>query len=320
MPPDGGVIVTMVAGTESALADGVPPSRAHASTKPMIITDTFVMLNNPKTGSTFARTVLKEIHATYRRVQFWKRVVSFGRVRAPLFKELYLPDLTFDGSLLKESSQHGAYSQIPDEYRDREVVSVVRNPYTLFISHYQFRWWATHPPFPPAFLAEKFPQFPDLSIDDFVDFSRLRVAHEPLGERLTELGVGSMSRFFIKMFYREPASIFRHLDRQMIDSGRLLELLPTITFLRQEHLTDDLSHFLRRHGYSERELQHVAEHEKVNLTKDRVADPTALLTPKVLSHIQTNELLLLRLLESVGIKYYPPQELSVDGYDFEARV
>ena len=274
----------------------------------MIITDAFVMLNNPKTGSSFARTVLTEIHARYRQPTRWKKLLYPKRLRPPLFKELFLPDLNFDGTLLKDSSQHGAYSQIPDEYRDREVVSVVRNPYTLFISHYQFRWWATHPPFSAEFLAEWFPNFPSLSIDEFVDFCDVRVAHEPLGDRLTSLGVGSMSRFFIKMFYPDPASILRTLDRETIDSGRLLDLMPTITFLRQENLTSELTSFLARHGYSDRELRYVAARNRVNVTENVVDDPKALLTPKVLLHMRSKEGLLLRLLEGVGIKYEAPVE------------
>jgi hypothetical protein len=182
----------------------------------------------------------------------------------------------------------------------------VRNPYTLFISHYQFRWWATHPPFSAAFLAERFPKFPDLSIDDFVDFSRLRVGQEPLGDRLSDLGIGSMSRFFIKMFYSEPAAIFRRLDRHMIDSGRLSELLPKISFLQQETLREELTRFLARHGYCERELRYLAKRDRVNVTRDRVADPAMLLTPKVLSHIRTNEALLLQLLKGAGVTYDPP--------------
>ena len=273
----------------------------------MIVTDSFVMLNNPKTGSSFARTVLKEIDAKRGQEPRWKRLIYSRRLRRPLFEELYLPDLNYDGTLLKDSSQHGAYCQIPHQYRDREVVSFVRNPFMLFISHYEFRWWADHPPFSKELLAEKFPNFPDLSIDQFVDFCDFRVAHEPMGERLTELGVGDLSRFFIKMFYRDPAAILRTLGRETIDSGRLLELMPPITFLRQENLTDEFTHFLVRHGYADRELRYVLDRERVNVTEDRFeGGRDALFTPRVVSHIQNKESLLLRLLEGVGITYKAP--------------
>jgi hypothetical protein len=275
----------------------------------MIITDTFVMLNNPKTGSSFARTVLNEINAKYRHAPRWKRLLSARRSGQPLFLELQLPDLNYDGTLRKESSQHGAYSQIPDAYRDREVVSFVRSPYLLFISHYEFRWWATHPPFTKELLAEQFPNFPDLSIDQFVDFCNLRVAHEPGGDRLTKLGVGDLSCFFIKMFYRDPAFILRTLDRETITSGRLVDLMPKITFLRQENLVEEFTRFLGRHGYSDLELRYIAERDRVNVTEGRIeGGRDVLLTPRVVSHIENRESLLLNLLEGVGIRYKAPTD------------
>jgi hypothetical protein len=124
-----------------------------------------------------------------------------------------------------------------------------------------------------------------------------------MGERLTELGVGDLSRFFIKMFFPDPASVLRSLDRETIDSARLLDLMPAITFLRQEHLTEELTRFLGGHGYSESELRYVAERGRINVTENPVTDRQALLTPKVLAHIATRESLLLRLLEGVGISY-----------------
>lgn len=278
----------------------------------MIITDSFVMLNNPKTGSSFARTVLKEINNRRRAASRWKRLLKRllyqRRLRRPLFKELHVPDLNYDGTLLEESepNQHGAYSQIPQEYRNREVVSFVRNPYTLFISHYEFGWWADYPPFDQELLAERFPNFPDLSIDEYVDFCNFRVAHEPLGDKLIELGVGDLSRFFIKMFYPEPGSVLRSLDRETINSGRLLDLMPEITFLQQENLTEDFTEFLARHGYSPGELRYVEERDRVNVTEDRAKDRSELLTPKVLSHIETKERLLLDLLKGIGFEYKAP--------------
>ena len=183
---------------------------------------------------------------------------------------------------------------------------MVRNPYTLFVSHYQFRWWATHPPFSTDVLAEKFPNFPDLSIDEFVDFCTLRAAHEPLGARLADLGVGDLSRFFINLFYEEPAAVFQALDEDTISSGQLLDRMPSITFLRQERLVEELIRFLARHGYSERELQHVATRERANVTRGHGGNDATLLTPKVLSHVRDRERVLLALLAGVGIDYQAP--------------
>jgi hypothetical protein len=81
--------------------------------------------------------------------------------------------------------------------------------------------------------------------------------------------------------------------------------MPQITFLRQENPSEEFTQFLGRHGYSHRELQYVAERDRVNVT-ERAGDQSALFAPKVLSHIEQKSALLFRLLEGVGIRYQAP--------------
>jgi hypothetical protein len=282
-------------------ATGVPLQAA------VIITTTFVMLNNPKTGSSFARTVLKEIHTRRTKAAWWKRLSARAAGRQALMRELLLPDMEYDGRLSDRSrSYHGSYAQIPARYRGREVVSITRNPYLLFASHYEFRWWAEHPPIDPEVLARHFPRFPNLSIDEFVDFSNMRVAHGPFGDRLTDLEIGDLTLYFVKMFFRDPAGTLNGLPAAWTGSRQFAELLPPITFLRQENLLEDLTGFLARHGYADDELALVRDHARVNETMGGVEDRTALLTPKVIAHIQTRERLLLQMLESRGIHYDVP--------------
>lgn len=81
----------------------------------MLVTDSFVMLNYPKTGSSFARKVIKDLYARQPKSWFRRRWC----------KELILPNIRTCGA----DDQHGCYSQIPPQYRNREVMSIVRNPF-----------------------------------------------------------------------------------------------------------------------------------------------------------------------------------------------
>jgi hypothetical protein len=135
-----------------------PGCIAYRYTPPMLITDSFVMLNYPKTGTSFARQVIKELYA--REPRRW-----FGR----WCKELILPNIRTPGV----ADQHGTYSQLPRRYRNREIVAIIRNPYDRFLSVFEFRYWVNVPLLPWDVVYRRFPSFPSLTLDEYVDFDEL---------------------------------------------------------------------------------------------------------------------------------------------------
>jgi hypothetical protein len=130
----------------------------------MIITEIFVMLNLPKTGSTFARTVIKELY----KPSILKKILVKLRLVPRDLIELKLPNIKMPNRIF---DQHGTYSQIPKKYLNRPVFSVVRNPYTRFLSAYQFKSWANPNQLTVdrSILERDFPTFPDLDMDTYVD-------------------------------------------------------------------------------------------------------------------------------------------------------
>ena len=152
----------------------------------MLITSRFVVLNVPKSGSSFVREVIKTIYAKRQgrkreqhpalrfitaRLPDWR---PYGDVTAREFlKELYVPRIRLRTSGV---DQHGLAIQIPPRFRHLPVVSVARNPYDKFLSDYEFRWWAKSPPLPLRQLVEAFPHYPDLSLDEFAELCRLTAA------------------------------------------------------------------------------------------------------------------------------------------------
>ncbi|MFB6305498.1 MAG: hypothetical protein ABEH43_00640, partial [Flavobacteriales bacterium] len=84
----------------------------------MIVTDKFVMLNFPKTGSTFVRKVLKAIAKEDRT----KGRYSLG-LRKPTFKEFEIlkhPNIRVNNHRYGILDEHGVYDQIPEEHKEKE--------------------------------------------------------------------------------------------------------------------------------------------------------------------------------------------------------
>ena len=224
----------------------------------MIVTDKFVLINYPKTGTTFARSVLKSIHER-RNTRFRRILRHIGMDRSRL-DDVLLPRIYGD-SRLSMQGQHGVYRQIPEEERGKPVASIVRNPLTRYVSSYVYAWWKKHPPFAPFRVKQAFPHFPDLS---FPEFYRLLNHPEVDEDRLRNPGarqLGSYTRMFFVFYAEEPEeAVGRVLQGEPLDA-----VLPRIVFLHQEFLREELATFLRGNGYSERELALVYEAEAMNV-------------------------------------------------------
>ncbi len=264
----------------------------------MLVTSQFVVLNLPKTGSSFVRKVLKTIYA--RRRWQW---------RADRFlKELMLPRRA---AHIGGVDQHGTFQQIPDAYKHLPAVSVVRNPYEKLLSAYEFTWWKQYPPVPAGRLAEALPSFPDLSLDEFVRMWDLATAHRLGGSNPLELGHQTVQ--FVNFFFRDPLRVLASLSDDYIESGRWRDDMAEVTFLRQERLADELAELLARFGFSEKEQAICRSHAKVNVTTGGVSDRMSLWTPTAGGYVQRNERYLLQMLNQLGIEYAAPQVAGVSS-------
>lgn len=96
----------------------------------MIVTDTFVMINFPKTGTTFCRNAMQRIRdCTLTRSNPNKIewiMYKLGLKRKPHIELLALPNEK-DKKTLGKLDEHGMVCQIPMAYRDRPIMSVTRN-------------------------------------------------------------------------------------------------------------------------------------------------------------------------------------------------
>jgi len=83
----------------------------------MVITDKCVFLHLPKTGGIFVTEILKRVQ---------NNIEARNPPKVPFFLNLMTPNTQRLYAKAKEN-QHGAYEQIPEEYKDRPVFAVMRN-------------------------------------------------------------------------------------------------------------------------------------------------------------------------------------------------
>lgn len=271
----------------------------------MIITKDFVLLNLPKTGSTYVRNVLFTIYK--KRMNQSKIVSKLYKLKLlkPPYTELLLPNIKLKNGFNNKLDQHGIYIQIPKEHRHKEIVSVVRNPYAKFLSAYEFGWYKEHPALTPDLLEKNFPNFPDLSIDEYVDYTKLVVKHSLLKEP-SDIKIGVQSIQFIKFFSKNPDLVIKNLTSQGNEIAVDVDLdLATVTFLQQENLNDDLSKFLKKHNFKSSEVELALTSKKINVTRtDKNRD--SLLTAKAIQYIEEYEKIYIHALKKLGIVYSNP--------------
>lgn len=269
----------------------------------MLICKNFIVLNFPKTGSTFIRKVVKDIyHQRIRRNPILRiarklGVVDFG------YKELLMEQPGIPGY----KDQHGRYYMIPKKYLNRKIVSVVRNPFDRFLSLYQYRQWEKTPGLEKSILSEQFPHFPDLSFDDFVELKDMIVKKE-MKKNNIELDIGIQSWQFIDMFFKNSPSVLENLSATYLNSNSLYKRdFPEISFLKQENLNEDLANFLMEYGFSKAEIKSVLNYDRVNKTSYSKKDITSIWTPKAINYVKEKEIFLFKVLHGLGIEYEEPR-------------
>ncbi|MCW5898893.1 MAG: sulfotransferase family 2 domain-containing protein [Flavobacteriales bacterium] len=228
----------------------------------MLITPKFVMINFPKTGSTFARRAIRGIHQPGRGRRLLERV---GLAR-PECSELLMRQRFF--TPMRERSnlrvqQHGAWCQIPEAFRDRTIMSVVRDPMDRLVSLYEYRAWALMP-FPEEKIVRRhFPHFPDLSFEEFFELYQTIAPEYSLPEGVRG-APGPLTVQFIRFYARDPLRTIMALDEGSDLRKMRREHFPDIDFLHTENLNAELHDFLLRMGYPEERVAGIKDMGKVN--------------------------------------------------------
>ena len=225
----------------------------------MIITDSFVFLNYPKTGSTFVREALSELYEKKRNTRFpWSRnkrhfeMYQASNVRAVSAERKGLP------------TPHGTYWQIPEHVKHLPVYSVFRDPVKRFISAFHYADWKKKEALIDDLdmIREKFPMFPELEITEFLAFKRLFAPRE--------LTVGGIKYPFAADFVHFFLGDADRADRKVLEfSSRedLQQAIGSVRFLDNTNLNQELANMLLNHRFSENDVAYIRTRAKSNVSK-----------------------------------------------------
>lgn len=187
----------------------------------MLITEKFVFLHPPKTGGAFVTEVLSGIYAG--QCNHW----------------------------ILEFEKHGTTDDIPEEYRAKQIVTIVRNPFDYYASHYRFGYWINRDVEPivswwdEAEMRNRYHSYPYLTFQEFVE-GALDIGHKHLFEKrgpADALRLGPLSVNTLKFSVPDYVAVLEKLrfDR---DLTALRRSLSHVRFLHTESLNQDVHRWL----------------------------------------------------------------------------
>ncbi len=229
----------------------------------MIVTNDFVMLNFPKTGSTYAREMIKRIYSAKR-----TKVRAFfekARVCRPRVSDIFCPKID-EIVHYKIKDQHGSFRQIPTLLKKRPIVSITRHPFSRYISTYNFRWWEKFPPADISEIQDIFPNFPDISFSEYYKMCHIFIKRNRLKGIAPQIDLGIHTIQFIQFYFPKPEIVLKNIDNNYIKSKQFNKEISTVKFLHQENLNTELKEFLNNFGFSQNELSILDRNYKINVT------------------------------------------------------
>lgn len=239
----------------------------------MILTDRFVYLAFPRTGTTFVRNALKRLYGVREDGLLRRLGIGRGRARGSL-RERIVP-MTHSTSARTEgrASQHGGVSLIPEDARRLPVFATMRNPYDLIVSSYEHGFWRDHPIADVHDLRRKYPGYPDLTFEQYVAMMHDDGVRDLLQGSPLRADVGHLTLRFLDFFCRVPERIPSWLTDAWVDRGDVVEKLGSVRFVYTENLVPELRAFLSTVGIEERRTRFMERLPKTNAAVKRRERP-----------------------------------------------
>jgi hypothetical protein len=257
------------------------------------------MINFPKTGSTFVRTILKQLYADSTLID--RIMIFFGLKKKAYFLNLWLPSIRNNDFKELKKDEHGIYQQIPDEHKHKKIVSVSRNLFERMISIYVYGNWQNTPWADVSILKNANASFPNINFEEFV---RLWTQFNPLEfhpKVNRKLPIGPATSQFILFYFKEPFKVLRNIDEKYILSDAYKKDIADIRFLNQKNLNHDLYQFLKEQGFDVRKIKFILDAEKVNVSTSKNNVSKDYFSKELRSFVIETESFLLRILHDKGI-------------------
>jgi len=228
----------------------------------MIITEHFVMINFPKTGSTFVRSALKNIHE---KTNFGEKVLyQLGLRKKPFYQNLWLPNIRVHSNRYGKKDEHGIYKQIPKEHLNKDILSVKRNIFERYVSGFEYKDWQKNLTDNINDIRLDFPNFPHLSFEEYVNYSMIYNPHKKNPDFKLKVDIGPLTTSFIIFYFKDPFKILNELNDNYLNSDAFLDDMAPIKFLNQVNLNQDLYNILKNYGYPENKIEFIKKAKKIN--------------------------------------------------------
>lgn len=266
----------------------------------MLVTNQFIIINTPKTGSTFlTQNIYKIINKRLSNLSFFERAL----IKLGYRKDYYFFDeiKTHDMFKIYSDSKHGPYTAIPEKYRDKKIYTVIREPFAMFKSRYQFDSRLKRPVWTTEEHQQKFEKLNNLNIDEYIELVKFNIdtRYKDKGLIPKDCNIGIMTIQFIHLFFKEPEKVLKNLTNDYLDSDQYLVDMADITFLNQKNLKTQLYSLLKSYNYPKEEISFILDAKKRNVSKE-VGDKANIWTPSSVEYILNNERLLLKIYENLG--------------------
>ena len=153
---------------------------------------------------------------------------------------------------------HPGCNKLPEEFRDREIVSIVREPFSWYVSLYEYRGHTLEPyqekaiqnmPEEKNRLCAKYPNFPYMTFPEYLHFQCDHYNKTRMISGNIYPPVGQLSFEFIRMYFQEPEKLYAMTETELrayVDSKKYTEDMYPVTFLRTDRLNSDMHIFLKK--------------------------------------------------------------------------
>jgi hypothetical protein len=238
----------------------------------MIITDKFVMINFPKTGTAFTRKILMDLHKNHSTRD--KILFKLGLKKQEHFQNLLLPNIRTISERKDFMNEHGICDQIPEDHKSKPIASIKRDVFARYISIYNYEHWKKWPFLDLEIVREKFPKYPELGFEEFV---RFLIEFNPLSylpQINRKIPVGPLTSQYILFYFKNSFQVLKKMDAEYLSKKRYLADRYKVHFLDQANLNKDLYDFLLQMGYEKNRIAYILDAPKTNNStpKDKGVD------------------------------------------------
>lgn len=220
----------------------------------MVITKDFIFIHLPKTGGTFVTKILKEVY------QYNGSYVSIKNKLYLRYRKIWNNELIPNTN--RQYGQHGGCNQIPTKYKNLPIVSIIRNPFDRYVSQYEFGWWKKYSPIEKNVMINEFPNYPDLSFNDYLKYLNNILIQKLLKGFKPKINIGIMTYQFVLYYFKNPIEVLKNLDENYL-KGNYINDLYRITFLRQQNLNEDLYNLLLQNGFAAHKIDFIKNSKKI---------------------------------------------------------